>query len=352
MSTHKKTPLVRLALDLAGRELMPDRQDRPVLVDRVRYHMGQMQSVLRRMQLAEYHGLMRAQQKLARDSLSTMTYQLRSSLDLLYQNLSRPNEPYPLTAGNVLAELLAMQEEFDSAMEIASDLSMISVTTDPIVLDDISLGRFRIDLCLVNLRRGYTDVSQLIQVEALEPNPASSDEGVTHPHVRESSPCLGDALVPIRLALRQGRFLDVFQMVISVLQTYNDGSAYVPLDTWNGLDCDACGRTANPDDTSTCEHCGDRLCDSCSYTCDACGVALCSGCSNETTDHDTLCRNCVGTCSACDRTFRTSELESGLCQNCLEQQENDHEQDEDDNVVDDTPAYPDPGSVPSPDLAA
>lgn len=351
MSNHNKTPIIRLALDLAGRDLMPERQDRPVLVDRVRYHISQVQSVLRRMHVAEYRGFDLAHRKLIRDPLPTLLYHLRGSVDLLYQHLSRPNDLHPITAGNVLAELTAIQEEFDDAMEITSDLSTLSVTTDPITLDDIPLGPFRIDLSLINLRRGYTDLSQLIQVEALEPNPASSDDGVTHPHVRESSPCLGDALVPIRLALKQGRLLDVFQMVISVLKTYNDGSAYVPLDTWNGLDCDACGRTVAPDDASTCDHCGDRLCDSCAYTCDACGVALCSGCSNETADHDTLCRNCVGTCSQCDRTFHKSDLEDGLCPGCLEEQENNHEQDEDDDI-DHTPSYPDPGSVPTPGIAA
>ncbi len=351
MSIHKKSPLARLALNLAGRELMPQRQDQPMLIDRIRYPMRQVQSVLRRMHLAECHGLLQAHHSLVHAALPTVVYQLRAALDQLYQHLSRPSDSQPITAGSVLAELKAMEEEFEDGMSIATDLSTLSVTTDPIVLEDIELGRFRIDLSLVNLRRGYTDISTLIQVEALDPNSASSDESITHPHVRESTPCLGDALVPIRLALRQGRFLDAFQMAIAVLQTYNDGSAYVSLDTWYGVDCDACGQTANPDDTHTCDHCGDRLCDACSYTCDACGVALCSACTNETHDHDTLCRNCRGTCSGCDRTFRSTDLESGLCPDCLEQQENQDEQDTPDHSDDAAPAYPDPGFVPSPSLA-
>jgi len=341
---------IRLALDLAGRELMPETPHGPAVLDRVRYHVAEMQSVLRRLQLADHREFKSAQAKLARDVLPATTCHLRGSLDQLYQHLARPNDGQSITAGGMMSELRAMENEFGESMSIASDLSTLSMVTDPIVLEDVPLGAFRVELDLARLRRGSADPSQRIRVEARDPNSASSDESVTHPHVRDDTPCLGDALVPIKLALRQGRFMDVFQMVISVLSTYNDGSPYVPLDSWHGVDCDACGRSVNPDDAGTCDECGDCLCSSCSYTCDACGVALCSGCTKEAANDDTLCRSCAGTCANCDETIRKSDLDdAGLCSDCVEQQENDDESDEHPLTT-----YPDPGAVPSPiaDVAA
>ena len=71
---------------------------------------------------------------------------------------------------------------------------------------------------------------------AEDPHPAHSDDSVTHPHVQSEGVCEGDAKLPIRNALSQLRLLDFFQIVGSLLRTYNSGSPYVAL-LMTGTEC-------------------------------------------------------------------------------------------------------------------
>jgi hypothetical protein len=66
-------------------------------------------------------------------------------------------------------------------------------------------------------------------VEAVDPNPATNDEEVTHPHVKSNGLCAGDATVPIQAALQDGRICDAMLLVNAVLQHYNPASPYVSL---------------------------------------------------------------------------------------------------------------------------
>ena len=90
-------------------------------------------------------------------------------------------------------ELDTLQTEFG---EFECDLKQhtISIVTDPIALEDIDLGSFRIVLHWdrLNQPRAY-------DVIALEPYAATSHDDVTHPHVQGRSLCEGDS---IRVAAR------------------------------------------------------------------------------------------------------------------------------------------------------
>jgi hypothetical protein len=64
---------------------------------------------------------------------------------------------------------------------------------------------------------------------------------VTHPHVCNGQLCEGDGAAPIKAALGSGRLLDFFVLVGQILETYNDASAHVTLDNWEGRSCNDCG---------------------------------------------------------------------------------------------------------------
>jgi len=109
--------------------------------------------------------------------------------------------------------------------------------TEPITLEDVYLGPFRIQLELnKDIRLSSVEaLSELYQggayhVIALEPNLAATDASVNHPHVSNERLCEGDGYAPIRAALEQGRLCDFFTLVRSILNTYSPDSPYVRLD--------------------------------------------------------------------------------------------------------------------------
>jgi hypothetical protein len=190
---------------------------------------------------------------------------------------------------DILAEITHLQDEFDE-VDILPKEGRIDVTTDAITLEDVCLGPFCIQLHFERLAK-RRDVSAFMIV-AQEANPASSDSQYTHPHVSGESLCAGDAVVPISSALAEGRIGDAFQLVNRVLHTYNPGSAYVSLDSWDGIDCPDCGNTTSGDSLYNCDHCDQSYCDNCIRTCDQCETPVCGGCSTTADDGSRLCPKC------------------------------------------------------------
>jgi hypothetical protein len=163
----------------------------------------------------------------------------------------------------------------------------------------------------------WTDIGrkQAYEVIAEEPCCAAENEEVTHPHVQSGRLCEGQGAVAIRSALTEGRILDFFLLVSRVLDTYNAGSAHVPLDRWSGVPCRDCGLIMPSDDHGLCEACEGPLCGDCS--------ASCQGCQSAT------CRECLCDCTSCGQAFCGGCLTpTQLCETCLQQQqqeENSHD---------------------------
>ena len=134
----------------------------------------------------------------------------------------------------LVSELDALEQEFGNTEFDTSD-NTIYVITDSITLEDIYLGPFKIQLELNKLSELYQNVPY--HVIALEPNPAATDDNVTHPHVSNEILCEGDGCVAIRAALEEGRICDFFTMVRSILNTYNPDSPYVALHDWVRFVC-------------------------------------------------------------------------------------------------------------------
>jgi hypothetical protein len=223
-------------------------------------------------------------------------------------------------------ELDALQEEFGD-IEFDASANTISVVTEPITLEDIYLGPFKIQLELNKLDQLY--YRSAYHVIALEPNPATTDDSVTHPHVSSEKLCEGDGSAAIRAALEEGRICDFFTITRSILNTYSPDSPYVSLDDWDGRACYDCGRRVSSEDSYYCNHCEHDYCSDCSTYCRRCEETVCLGCSGQCSYcQEMLCRNCVSKCEECGELFCESCLKDDLCPNCTEEQETENEQQE------------------------
>jgi hypothetical protein len=229
---------------------------------------------------------------------------------------------------DIYAELIQIEQEFGE-LKFDSNEKTLSITTEPITLNDIPLGPFEIQLVINQISKLYSDAPY--RIIALEPNPAGSNSDVTHPHVSSERLCEGDGHVAIRSAIEHGRFCDFFTMAVNILQTYNPDSPYISLDDWGGASCYDCGSTVSDDDRYYCEHCDRDYCSSCSSCCQMCDTTMCLGCAYECPScNEPVCRNCTAKCIDCEETFCKDCLdEEGLCQNCQEQRkENENEEQE------------------------
>ena len=274
------------------------------------------QSVIRRIRLAHRHGWHNAAQALRRQ----VDYPLRACAERLQEvsrRVSSAERPSGVTSvRDIFGDLTALSDEFE---DVSLDLpaQTLSVTTSPIVLEDIDLGSFTIRLSWpqIGLHHPYS-------VVATTPNPSRTSEETTHPHVRNEVLCEGDGQVPIDKALRAGRLLDFFQIVNRILNSYNPGSAYVALPDWDGVTCSDCGQSVDPDDVTECERCGSSLCQTCPSSCAKCDVFCCDECATNCRGcGEAVCDRCTAECADCSRFFCTECLEdSGLCQACEEKQ--------------------------------
>ena len=193
----------------------------------------------------------------------------------------------------------------------------LSVTTEPITLEGHYLGPFEIRL---DLRR--LTAESPYRVIALDPHPAASREGVTHPHVLDEVLCEGDGRTAIRQALAQGRLLDFFQLVVNLLRTYNRESPFVELALWNGEGCGDCGETVTAEYRYECQRCEDTVCGDCQTTCGDCEGSFCSNCISECANcHDAHCGRCLSSCAAASASFVLSCLDDHeRCPNCHEEE--------------------------------
>lgn len=224
--------------------------------------------------------------------------------------------PARTTLRSLVEDLSALTSEFD---EVDFDLreKRLWVVTDPIELEGLALGRFRIVLRWARLGeiRPYF-------LEAIDPNESAGDASVTHPHVRDEALCEGDGKAAIRAALEEGRLFDFFMLVRQILETYNSSSAYVRIEDWVGVKCVDCGSTADREEASSCERCDSDLCSDCVSSCSACGRSSCSECQSHCQGCESdFCRRCLNDCDGCGDTFCSSCLTDGMCDTCRQTSE-------------------------------
>ncbi len=255
------------------------------------------------------------------------------SISKLQSLLDRRHKPVP-EFSCIVEELRALQAEFDD-VEFNPEEDALCAVTEPITLEDVYLGPFRIALCLNKLGELYTRTPYY--VVAVEPHPAAKDEAITHPHVSNETLCEGDGAAAIRAALEEGRLCDFFVMVRGILTTYNPDSPYVPLSDWEGVACYDCGYMMDDEESYYCTHCDNAVCDNCSRVCCECGEIVCGECAGHCEICErSLCPNCAKSkCSKCESVCCESCITDGLCPDCQKEQEDEEQEIEE---IDESPS--------------
>jgi hypothetical protein len=257
---------------------------------------------------------------------------LKTFADTAEQVRSLLERPVPAPPGlvSLAAELRQLEAEFGEA-NIDWKGKALTAATEPITLRGVALGAFAIRLRWDRLEQD--GAARCFEIVALNPNPAGSDERVTHPHVKDNTLCAGEAAAPLHQALAGGRLADAFCLVRAVLTTYNPGSPHVPLSDWAGGACHDCGclpgddRCACPvcghdfcaDCTRQCDHCEAVRCTDCMGRCAVCESYCCAGCSTTAAASGReCCQDCVRSCQACRAAVAADELAEGtsLCAVC------------------------------------
>jgi hypothetical protein len=325
----RQPPVLRLANRIREQILQRHARDTDGLqyqLANLKYRLEQVTSIQRRLDLCQSRGLHLARVQV----LDQLHYALRDLPHEINQaERSMPREHQVLSLAEITKELEQLEEEFGQWRFDAED-SSLAVTTEDIVLEDITLGNFEIRLHLPWLSRSHG--SQPYTVVALDPHCPNANEHVTHPHVSDDHLCEGDATAAIHAALQEGRICDFFVLVRSVLETYNRDSPYVALENWYGTPCHECGAVVDDDDRYFCETCDNDFCSDCIGSCRDCGNSRCSACLEECSFcHDDLCSHCMEHCEKCGHSSCSSCLEEGLCPDCQEASE-EKENDRDDHI--------------------
>jgi len=222
----------------------------------------------------------------------------------------------------LVEELEQLQQEFGS-VDFDKAENAISVATEPITLEDIYLGPFKIQLKIDKLSDLYGSCPYYCI--ALDPHPAATSEEVTHPHVSNDRLCEGEGNSAIRAALEQGRLCDFFTIVRSILNTYSPDSPYVRLDEWDGQACYECGCVTDGENSYFCSYCENSYCEECCTYCRSCNETVCNSCSQLCAYcEESVCPNCIEECPKCKRLYCSSCLEGDLCPKCREELEDEN----------------------------
>jgi len=287
---------------------------------------GQLQELTtqsRKMGTSLVHGWFSAAGRCC-NGINRLLSDIQYSLPRIRPLVEKPQVKIPKLSA-LVGELDVLEQEFGN-IEYDISENTISVVTDSITLEDVYLGPFKIQLELNKLSELYQN--SVYHVIALEPNPAATDDNVTHPHVSNETLCEGDGCVAIRSAIEEGRVCDFFTMVRSILNTYNPDSPYVALHDWYGEPCYECGYVMGSDSSYYCCFCERDFCEECATYCRSCDETVCAGCTErcEVCD-EPMCPRCARIrCTECECVCCESCIEEGLCPDCKQERKNEDEE--------------------------
>ncbi len=158
--------------------------------------MRQLLQVCRKLTLCQIHHKQSPISRLqvtAMQQLPDIAYEIEH-----VQRIQKQRQPALPSLRDLVSDLQQLRDEFDG-YQYDRKCQLLSVTTEPIELQNIGLGPFEIQLRLPSL--ACPGSAEVYTIEALEPNPAASDNEVTHPHISHGRLCEGDAAAPIRMAI-------------------------------------------------------------------------------------------------------------------------------------------------------
>lgn len=299
--------LLRVAAAIEQR--LPHSGARPINLPHERW--SHLHALTARARFCRDRGMFRAENVVRRN----LRWEARRLSEELSARLAEPSEETARrsrsTLRDIYGEIRSLEHEFG---DVVVDLKerTLSVSTQPIVLADVNLGPFRIELDYRQI--GKTDCYRVI---ALKPNRPPGHSRVTHPHVQHDSLCEGDGKDAIKAALRDGRIYDFFLLVSQVLRHYNRGNAYAELSTWIGVECQDCREAIEWDAAYHCGLCGADVCRSCVWICLSCRDEMCSECTSACARcHRTHCAECLTKCSVCQVSVCHQCGDGGQCRSC------------------------------------
>ena len=312
---YRPPPTLRLATrihDLITRRQHHDATHLQYPLEQIISHIEQLAAFRRRIAYVQMKGWRYAEAQLIRELQCTLRYlpgEVRSAEQAI------PPAREVLSIADLTREFDQIDDEFGGWGYEAPGILLVA--TEPITLQEIPLGVFEIRLNLDHLcRLGSSPPYELV---ARNPNPAACNESVIHPHVRDGELCEGDAAIPLKAALSEGRLCDFFMLVRSVLQTYNSHSPHVALDNWHGSPCYDCNSLIDDGENYFCEGCDHDFCDSCISYCRSCDDSRCLSCLDECPHcAERTCSSCMETCGNCGKPCCSNCLEEELCPKCLE----------------------------------
>lgn len=294
--------------------------------------------IARQIRRATALGWHHAASQLRKQLLYQVSY-CRDSLHQVSSALERGLSCPVVSAADIYRDLRVLEDEFEGT-ECDFEAEVVSVTTPSITLEGVYLGPFQIRLDWNRLHE-----SPAYRVVALEPNPASSNDAVTHPHVNDEALCEGEGRRSIGAALAAGRIVDFFLLVSRLLATYSPGQAYVELSDWCGEPCQDCGLHVTDGNRCSCGNCDGLFCSECTSCCRVCDDFFCLGCISQCSSCGTsLCSGCQDACDACQCFFCPECISDSRCQRCREKEESDAPTDENAKVPSD-PAGAEPAAA-------
>ncbi|MEX0866289.1 MAG: hypothetical protein WD030_02955 [Pirellulales bacterium] len=318
--THHQRLLIKVATLIRGQLAGESREVEEIPLPQETWR--RCQQLQRKLQAAQQRHWHLAAHRL-KDDFQVQYQELLRELAVVGVALEPTIQPQQLPISEIVADLVALQEEFE---QVEFDLrhETISVTTGPIELEGIYLGPFKILLEFDKLGEQHPYCYSVI---ALDPHPAACNDGVTHPHVQDESVCEGEGRPAIRGALRQGRLLDFFVIVANLLQNYNSGSPYVSLSDWEGVACNDCGSSVSDSERWSCEKCETSICGDCYISCVRCDGIYCSECAVRCEQcDDPCCHGCLVECCACEKKLCSICLDSN--ERCTDCHDNENQQED------------------------
>lgn len=212
-----------------------------------------------------------------------------------------------INATDLKEEIAGVFKAWPDSAEVNHKESYLAVTTGPITLFKVPLGRFKVK---------WDWLSNSMSAEALEPHPCYSKPHITHPHVSEGGLCMGTAENAYCSALNDYRLVDAFDLVLAMLHHYGK-SPFWRLEEWYKPRprCGNCQAYDEQDQMSLCPcGCGRYVCQK------GCGKE-CSGCQMRFfASHGFACRHCLKpACLKCRTMCGTCHLTG--CQTCLTAEE-------------------------------
>jgi hypothetical protein len=192
----------------------------------------------------------------------------------------------------------------------------LSVEMGPFELEGVYFGNF---IATFSMRRFCTLRGESIpSVKAVEPNcPADDyDNEYSHPHVKGNEICLGQGRYPLASAVAEGRLQDCFEIIRSVLSTYNGNDPFAPIIRWTGSKCAVCGGYFDQDhDGSICNICNKTYCKDCVRQCCPASDFVCYRCSPPRFScrycGKALCSECVVICERCKHYLCSDHIDMG-----------------------------------------